>query len=163
MKPCVLNSPPSTERNSGTPEWPRTWKRTGEKFIKGILIDSCLVETVLLLRIPSQERGTFLFVHSDFCQLLQVSNCLSLGMISNLRKHLGLLALSKNCSTEDVSKICKGVWNLYDYKLVKLPFQRTAIFRTNLRSLPSYILKSMKLLRVNKLKSMKSFSAETAL
>lgn len=151
MKPCVSNSPSSTEGNSGAPESPRKWERTGEKFVKETLKNSCLVET-LLLRVPTQERGTRLLVHSDFCQLLQVSNCLSLGMISKLPKHLGLFTLSKDCSIEDVSKICKCVWNLYDYKLIKLPFQRTAIFRTNLWSLPSYILKSIKLMRVKELK-----------
>ena len=48
---------------------------------------------------PSSSEGSHprkMYVHSDFCQLLQVSNCLPLGTISNLPKHLGLLALSKD-------------------------------------------------------------------
>lgn len=74
-----------------------------------MLKDSCLVETFLLLKVPIQGRRACLFAHSDFCQLLQVSNCRPLGMISNLPQHLELITLSKDCSTEDVSEICKGV------------------------------------------------------
>lgn len=57
----------------------------------------------LLLRVLTQKRGWDLSVHGDFCQLLLVSDYLSLGTISNLPKHLGLLILFRDCST-DVSK-----------------------------------------------------------
>lgn len=94
--------------NSGTP-----WRPTGEKFIKEILRDLCSRESLLLLKVPTLKRETCFYVHDDLCQLLPVSNCPSLGTISELPKHLGPLAQFRGCSTDvpkNWKRCIKFIW-----------------------------------------------------
>lgn len=94
--------------NSGTP-----WRPTGEKFIKEILRDLCSRESLLLLKVPTLKRETCFYVHDDLCQLLPVSNCPSLGTISELPKHLGPLAQFRGCSTgvtKNWKRCIKFIW-----------------------------------------------------
>ena len=94
--------------NSGTP-----WRPTGEKFIKEILRDLCSRESLLLLKVPTLKRERCFYVHDDLCQLLPVSNCPSLGTISELPKHLGPLAQFRGCSTDvpkNWKRCIKFIW-----------------------------------------------------